>query len=312
MRTDPLVRLELKKCDLSFVVGFEVKEPVALNAAPCDAPHLINRQHGMFPRRLSVVPKVVVSRRNEESGYDHELTNSELRRFEHWKSVLFIRSCKLKMHLSERFTVKNNRRLNHQENVPAISGVVLAGGRSTRMGTDKSKLEVEGIQLWERQTRLLEAVGAGEVVVSGSVVGPWAGSRYRAMEDVLSNVGPVAGIFTAIKCLRADFIVVLAVDMPGMDSIFLTRLLDVARKRGVGVVPRMNDCWEPLAAVYTPALLPLLEERIDARKFELQGFIDEGVKRGFLVAVECPMSEAESRFLNTNTWDEWQNYLVGG
>ena len=212
------------------------------------------------------------------------------------------------------FAVRNSnpiseRGISELENGPKVFGVVLAGGRSTRMGEDKSRLVVEGMPLWKRQASLLREADVQEVLVSGSMSGPWAGSGFRVVPDDLPGIGPVAGIFSALRELPADFFVVVAVDMPRMDSGFLASLLQQAICQGVGVVPRVNGRWEPLAAVYTRSVLPLLKERIRLEKFGLQEFVDEAVSFGFLAGLQCSGENAGDRFLNLNTQDEWQKYM---
>ena len=205
--------------------------------------------------------------------------------------------------------MKNSIPLSERGNGLKVFGVVLAGGRSTRMSEDKSRLIVDGIPLWERQVRLLKDTPVQRVLVSGSASGPWSESRIAAVEDASPGIGPVAGIFSALKELQADFVLVVAVDMPHMDSCFLTVLLEHAMRQGVGIVPRVNGRWEPLAAVYTRAVLPLLKERIRLERFSLQEFIDEAVRGGFLTGLECSPEHAVGRFLNLNTREDWQSYL---
>lgn len=177
------------------------------------------------------------------------------------------------------------------------------------MGEDKSGLMVEGRPLWERQALLLEVAGADAVVISGQKDGPWAGSRYRVVADVHESVGPIGGIFSVMQELRPDRIMALAVDMPRIEAEFLFRLLERSSECGVGVVPRVNGFWEPLAAVYPQGLMPLLREYIESSNFELQKLVDEGAKRGLLVGLECPEEQAKSCFLNVNTRGDWQKYI---
>jgi molybdopterin-guanine dinucleotide biosynthesis protein A len=94
-----------------------------------------------------------------------------------------------------------------------------------------------------------------------------------------------------------------------MDPGFLASLLQQAISQGVGVVPRVNGRWEPLAAVYTRSVLPLLKERIRLEKFSLQEFVDEAVSLGFLAGLQCSGENAGDRFLNLNTQDEWRSYI---
>ena len=208
----------------------------------------------------------------------------------------------------------SERGISHLANLangPKVFGVVLAGGRSTRMGEDKSRLVVKGVPLWERQASLLKEVAVQEVLVSGNMRGPWAGSGFRVLEDDLPRTGPMAGIFSALRELPADFIVVVAVDMPCMDAGFLSSLLRQAIRQKVGVVPSVDGRWEPLAAVYTRSVLPLLNERIRLGRFGLGEFIDEAVRFGFLAGFQCSGEMAGDRFLNLNTQDDWRSYVGG-
>jgi molybdopterin-guanine dinucleotide biosynthesis protein A len=223
--------------------------------------------------------------------------------------VIFDLRCKLKISETMHLAVKNSDPISDMGNGPKVFGVVLAGGRSTRMGEDKARLVVEGVPLWERQARLLKGADVPAVIVSGSTSGPWAGSGFRVVQDDLPGIGPAAGIFSALRELPADFIIVVAVDMPRMDPGFLASLLQQAISQGVGVVPRVNGRWEPLAAVYTRSVLPLLKERIRLEKFSLQEFVDEAVSLGFLAGLQCSGENAGDRFLNLNTQDEWRSYI---
>jgi molybdopterin-guanine dinucleotide biosynthesis protein A len=94
-----------------------------------------------------------------------------------------------------------------------------------------------------------------------------------------------------------------------MDSGFLSSLLREAIRQGVGVVPRVDGRWEPLAAVYTRSVLPLLKERIRLEKFGLREFVDEAVSFGFLAGLQCSGEDAGDRFLNLNTRDDWRSYI---
>src|SRR6476659_3626346 len=101
----------------------------------------------------------------------------------------------------------------------AFTAVLLAGGRSTRMGRDKASLPYAGGALWEHQLATLRSTGAGEVCISGPRHGPYASCGLPILEDRTPNVGPLAAIETALP--RAPYVVVLAIDMPAMRADFL-------------------------------------------------------------------------------------------
>lgn len=125
---------------------------------------------------------------------------------------------------------------------------VLAGGQSRRMGTDKALLEWQGKPLLEHSLALVVSV-LPNVAIVGSAE---KFSRYgRVVEDHFLNRGPLAGIHAALRASDAMRSLIVAVDMPLLDGNFLRFLLQqAAESNAVVTVPRTNDGWQPLCAVY--------------------------------------------------------------
>lgn len=149
------------------------------------------------------------------------------------------------------------------EEVREPLGVVLAGGRSSRMGEDKATLEWEGEPMVARQLRLLRDAGVKDLVISRAPDQPRLPVEAPVILDAEPGLGPLSGIVGALERgggVRPVF--VLAVDMPGVSVTLLRRLL-AARGRSSGVVPRAGDHWEPLCALY-PA------EALDAARLEME------------------------------------------
>jgi molybdopterin-guanine dinucleotide biosynthesis protein A len=126
---------------------------------------------------------------------------------------------------------------------------VLAGGKSTRMGTDKAFVEFEGRTLLARSLDLARSV-TSDVRVVGSVdkFGPFA----PVVEDLFRDCGPLGGIHAALLAVRRKLNVMLAVDMPFVSRAFLEYLIDKARDApdAIVVVPRCDGGRQPLCAVY--------------------------------------------------------------
>jgi molybdenum cofactor guanylyltransferase len=130
-----------------------------------------------------------------------------------------------------------------------FSAVILAGGKSSRMGRDKAGLEIGGQTMLARQIDLVRAVGAGEVFISGRREQAYAAPGCLRLSDNFANAGPLAGIESALQSCHTPLLLVLAVDMPMMTAELLRQI--VASSTGTsGVVPRVAGHLEPLAAVY--------------------------------------------------------------
>ena len=180
-----------------------------------------------------------------------------------------------------------------------VAAVLLAGGRSRRMGRDKALLPLaDGRLLWQRQLDVLRALEPAELFVSG----PWREGFPAALvclEDEGESRGPLSGIAAALGATRAERLAVLAIDLPRMTVGFLRGLLERAED-GRGVVPRhgVDGPYEPLAAVYPAGCLQLARERLCGDDWSLQGFVQAAGEK--LHAHEIAPDEAAC-FANWNT-----------
>jgi molybdenum cofactor guanylyltransferase len=128
------------------------------------------------------------------------------------------------------------------------TGVVLAGGQSSRMGRDKALIVHQGMTLLDRQVELLRP-HAKEILIIGDPANH--ASPYAAViPDDTTGQGPLGGITTALRCARYVRLLVLACDLPNISDRLLLRL-KAGLDNGVdAVVPQHGDGSEPLAAAY--------------------------------------------------------------
>jgi molybdopterin-guanine dinucleotide biosynthesis protein A len=137
-----------------------------------------------------------------------------------------------------------------------FSAIILAGGKSSRMGRDKAWLEVGGTTLLARQIELARMVGASEVFISGRVEADYSAFDGAVLTDYFQSAGPLSGIERGLNAMTTPLLLVLAVDMPRLEVGFLRRLV-AASAAGCGVIPHRNKQIEPLVAIYPKAALPL-------------------------------------------------------
>ncbi len=129
-----------------------------------------------------------------------------------------------------------------------LSAFVLAGGRSSRLGSEKALVELEGETLLVRALRLCRSLTAA-VYVAGPA------DKFAALgavvEDVHRGCGPLGAIHAALSASTTDLNFILAVDMPFVVPAFAEHLVAQARASGAVVtVPRVGGRFEPLCAVY--------------------------------------------------------------
>ncbi len=177
---------------------------------------------------------------------------------------------------------------------PSFSAVVLAAGRSSRMGRDKALLAAaDGRTWWEQQRDLLARAGATEIFLSARADQAWAqnaGGFASVVCDAVAGLGPLAGIVAGLECAKQPHLAVLAVDLPAMDGAWFAAI-GAACAPGRGVVGRRGKFFEPLAAIYPRDWLPLAQAALARRELSLQCLLADAVARGLMREREITASE---------------------
>ena len=177
------------------------------------------------------------------------------------------------------------------------SAVLLAGGKSSRMGRDKAFLQIAGEPLWRRQLATLRRLSPEQLMISGPPREEWTEGEIVA--DETAEAGPLAGIAAALRRCATPRLVVLAVDLPQMTTGFLRALLQLCGDHR-GVVPRTCDRFEPLAAIYPVECAPLADAALRDGDFSMQHFVRRAQERDLLM--EKRLDDAETvLFANLNT-----------
>jgi molybdenum cofactor guanylyltransferase len=138
----------------------------------------------------------------------------------------------------------------------ALYGLVLAGGRSTRMGADKAALSVAGRTQLERAMALLAPrVARAFVSVRAEQRADPLRAAFEQIEDSRENIGPIAGILAALEHHPEHAWLVLACDLPLLDAATLDRLVQSRAPARLATAFRSSHdrLPEPLCAVYEPA-----------------------------------------------------------
>ncbi len=178
--------------------------------------------------------------------------------------------------------------------IPVFSAVVLAGGRSRRMGREKALLEVGGVPLWRRQRDVLRAAGAAEVFLSARAEQAWRREAEGFDGQVLDAVevgGPIIGVTAGLERAGHGHVAALAVDLPRLPAAWFGRLLAECGP-GVGAVGRRDGFFEPLAAIYPKELMLDGGEALVRGEFSLQRLVAAGVAAGRIRVREIAAEEA--------------------
>jgi len=179
-----------------------------------------------------------------------------------------------------------------------ISAVLLAGGESRRMGQDKADLSVRGKSLWQIQLDLLRKLQLTEILVSARTDPSWRPDNVRFVADVPPSRGPLSGLAASLDMMRGSHLLALAIDMPTMTENYL-RVLREQIAPGHGVIPRIDDRFEPVAAFYPREAAMDFRSTLAGADFSLQTLIRRLVDSGKLRQVDVTQQE-KNLFSNLN------------
>lgn len=183
-----------------------------------------------------------------------------------------------------------------------FSAVILAGGKSSRMGCDKAWLPFNGQSLLAHQIAAVRKLNPMEILISGR-----ADTDYRSLDcpvlmDELADAGPLAGIAAGLAASSAPLVLVLAVDMPDMTSAVLRQLLERCAPEA-GIVPRVNRRLEPLAAIYPKVAAPFAVDMLKRQLRAVRAFAERCKKAGLISVHDVDATDWKC-FSNWNSPDD--------
>ncbi len=180
-----------------------------------------------------------------------------------------------------------------------ISGVILCGGKSSRMGKNKAFLEVDGIPIVQRIYDLFKTLFP-EIIIVTNEVELFDRFEARIERDVILDLGALGGLYTGIYRSSHPYAFCVACDMPFLKAPVIQHLMQKMGSYDV-VVPRTKDGLEPLHAIYSKNCLGPIRKIIEEKKFKILDFYPlvrvEIVGEDELKALD-PFGES---FLNVNT-----------
>lgn len=154
----------------------------------------------------------------------------------------------------------------------AFTAVLLAGGESRRMGREKATLIWRGRPLWEWQLEKLCELHPTKILLSARSDPPWRPAGVQFVPDLPPSRGPLSGLAAALACTDTTHLLALAIDMPFMTAAQLRYLCGLATV-GAGVVSRIHNRVEPLAAIYPAVALADFQKALHAADASMQAVV---------------------------------------
>jgi molybdopterin-guanine dinucleotide biosynthesis protein A len=190
-----------------------------------------------------------------------------------------------------------------------VAGVILAGGRNSRMGgIDKAFLRVGGETIFARTLSVLRRCFAHVVVVSNTPE-KYAGYAVDVTPDELVGLGPLGGLHAALGRIPTRYAFVTACDMPYLREEPIRYLVSRLRDQDA-IVPHWDGDIEPLHALYAARLRPRIAEATARGARALRDFLPELEVEYVSQAAMAEVAGAEESFRNVNTPEEAARFAV--
>ncbi len=185
-----------------------------------------------------------------------------------------------------------------------VTGLVLAGGASRRMGRDKALLELDGRALIQIVVeRMMEA--CGEVLIVAADVASYAGFGVAVVEDRFRDVGVLGGLHAGLAAASHDLTLAVGCDMPFLNPDVLRAFADWAEGYDVALL-RHNGYLEPLHGAYRRTCLLPIEAAIRTGERRIVSFFPRVRVRYVTPQEIAPIDPQLESFRNLNTPEEWK------
>lgn len=194
-----------------------------------------------------------------------------------------------------------------EQSLSDITGVILAGGKSTRYGKNKSFVEVHGVPLIRRVINVLKGIFQEIIIITNS---PY---EYHHLglpmyEDIIKGLGPIGGIYTGLKHMKNEKGLFVACDMPFLNPSLIVHMIESIDDFNA-LVPRMGWKIEALHSIYTKSCIPHIEDLIDTHQYQVIKLF-ERVRTKFIEKEEIELFDPDFKsFININCPDDLKNII---
>ena len=186
----------------------------------------------------------------------------------------------------------------------SIAALVLAGGKSSRMGRDKALIPWHGVPLLQRTCKV-----ANECCPQVYILTPWPdryrsflSPKYRFLPESKPSNGPLVGLADGLAQVNSDWVLLLACDMPLLETVIIQLWINklyIIPKDTLALVPKQADRWEPLCAFYRKEALPELQQFLHQGGRSFQSWFER------IPVQAIPIGELAAKMLsNCNTHED--------
>jgi molybdenum cofactor guanylyltransferase len=190
-----------------------------------------------------------------------------------------------------------------QEMKMNMTGIILSGGKNSRMGANKAFLQINGVRLIDNILGIFREIFNEVIIVTNDPLAYIEFTAATIVTDIYGQKGALGGIYTGLFYASHKYSFVTACDMPSLNKNFILYLIGQTGKYDI-IVPQCAEGFEPLQAIYSHNCLPAIKRRLTADKLKITGFYKEMHLLSIPQAKTKPFNEDGHLFLNINTLEQ--------
>lgn len=186
-----------------------------------------------------------------------------------------------------------------------FGGVILAGGKSSRMGQEKGIIPVNGLPMIEHMIKLLESVGIKDPIIISNHPDHYKKFNCKVYGDLICDRGPLGGIHSGLHNSDHMDNIILSCDMPFLDRRVLIELMNTCASPVT--VTKFQERLNPLVGIYSKELLDSIQISLDNLDLKLEHLIAK--HEGKIIDLDYLKGEInEHCFANINSQNDLKYY----
>ena len=182
----------------------------------------------------------------------------------------------------------------------SITGIILAGGKNTRIGANKAFLDIDGIRLIEKALNIYRRLFSEIIIVTNDPLSYLEFTDAMLVTDIYKGKGPLGGIYTGLFYSKNNHAFISACDMPYLNKDFLVYLIGQRGKHDV-IVPELPEGFQPLHAIYSRDCLSPIKRLLLMDQLKITGFYRDMRVLTIGEAQISPFNKDGRLFHNLNT-----------
>lgn len=184
-----------------------------------------------------------------------------------------------------------------------FSGILLAGGKSKRMGKDKAFINYLGKELYRYPLEILEHF-CDDIIISSSNQ-KFLETGHKICPDEITGLGPMGGIYTCLKESQHEYSIVLGCDTPMINHQVIRELIANISQHSIIVAMNAEGFPESLIGIYKKTCSTSIKSHIEKQNYKMSDFIRE--KNGHIQNLSLSHKELVQLFSNINTKQDLQS-----